>query len=335
MTIGIDTLNAHYSNEQYEPVGKLEFADDLRTMNQSPATVRDWVVLGRLYKTTSVDMREGDGSRRIIDVVERKLDPVLDKHLPVTPVDINWALTISNHNESPVVHHGEIFRFRPLGNGPIMVMTKNRHRWDASSVVVATREDLMTVMGWEGFHRPWLIYGQTRLFPATPRIPDEAIANLDNPVEFEGIYERVSDLMHSMLNQDPAVTSIPYDLIRDLKEMGKRYRYLSVRIARTSYHRQMIGRIAGFINLIFFECGVVLLRRCDRDQDQPQNYVGRHGSLYHDFKLMVDRLAPFSNGEFSTGWAKWFEDRAQDNALNWHKLQTADLRVLGNIRDRA
>jgi len=310
MTIGVATLNEHYGDRYFEPVGEAVGSSHAK---QSVALRQVWVVLVRLYSTTSVDMDDGpNGHRRIIDVVERKLDPILDKHLPVTPVDVNWALTISNHNESPIVHHGEIFRFRPLGNGPIMLMTKNRHRWDASSTVVATREDLMLSLDRECFTRPWLVFGQTRLFPATPRIPDAAIANVDAVDQYGDLHEQVSDLMHGLLNDDPNLTTVPYEMLDALKKMSRQYRYLSVRIARSSYHRQLIGKLAGFINLVFFETGIVLIRKCDREQDVPANYVGRHGELYHDFKLMVDRLAPFSNGQFSTGWARWLGERAAE-----------------------
>lgn len=280
------------------------------------ATPRSLQVLGKIYRTTTARVELDGRECHLIDVASYNHDIKTDGDHP-TIVDINWNITAANFHESPILHHGDMYRFRALANSPIMVVWRNRHRWDASEHIVATREELVQFLCAEKFESPWLIFNQTRLFPATPRIPDSAISGCTE------LGARVSDVLCRLLGGDEA-SNVPIienlDVLKnDLIQAGKTHRYLEVNVPRSIFHRSTIHRVARFINNVFFEAGVVLLRKCDRPATQESaGYQGRQGETYHDLKLQVDRLATYSGGGFDTGWADWLTAQQYKREQQWH-----------------
>ena len=284
------------SSAQHWPETKIDFSGEgLQTER------RNLRVLGKVYRTTTARAQLGDQTCLLIDVASHNYDPNADKDVPNTVVDINWNVASRDFHEAPILFRGDMFRFRSLANSPVMAMWRNRHRWDASEHIVATREDLMRALADHHFDKPWLIFNQTRLFPATPRIPNSVISDR---IEL-GIM--VSDVMETLL-ADKKVEGDLHSLFGRLKDVGKTHRYLEVQVPRSVFHRSSIHKVAAFINDVFFHAGVVLLRKCERRAgDDEGGYQGRQGDMYHDLKLQVDRLATFSGGLFDTGWKAWLE----------------------------
>lgn len=274
-----------------------------------PVTHHTFRVLDKLLKVRVAEFKLGDTICEVVDVATHRYSEDQDGFLPSTVADINWSLGGRDNNEGVIVHEGDTFRFRTLGNSPIMVVCRNRHRWDASEMIALTREDLMVILADEGFPKPWMVFATPRIFPSTIRLASEVMYDSQGSriiMETSSVLDRLASGGEVSIKEQDTIIDI-------LKEMGKEKRYMNLNIGRKIYHRQVIHLVADFINRVFFEAGVVLLRKCDKPpREHDVTYMGSQGDLYHDLKLQVDRQAAFSGGQFETGWSKWFKQQGID-----------------------
>lgn len=286
--------------------------ENLETVTQT------FQVMDKIHRITSVTIPIGNTTCTFLDTSISKANggsPHPDLAGPKDPdtiVDINWFLAHRENGDPYFNHNDNSYRLRSAGSGsPLMVICRNRHRWDASEEVVPCREDLIEYLANEGLPRPWNVFNMVRLFPTTPRLPFDAVY-MPHPAE-----DSVSSILQDLLEGvDGTVDRFEQCLDWLMLTVNPTHRYYGVNISRDILQKDNAYKVADFINQVFFECGIVLVRRVDRTV-RSDNPVGMtvENDLFHDLKLQVDRQAIFSQGKFDSGWAKWLKEEKIDYTI--------------------